>query len=194
MVLAALRLKFPDSGFFISKLPVCFLWKKKQANIAEVLLTVATDSMYITGGGLSVTQAGLSTASSKMGNVSTDEQENIWQACREWRDEHTGYNDNLKRELETLRHHAASPPAMTAYERRIQQMEQEIGELERELAEPQSEDSDPEEERFLESLAEMRQPDSSDAQLDSDTEMINQRFRTVADILQSRSNFRNKTA
>ncbi|KAI4653091.1 uncharacterized protein J4E79_008604 [Alternaria viburni] len=110
MVQAAFQAEVDYPLFSFEGHAVCFL-QESEAPVAEVLISVITDSMIETGGGFGVYQAGIQTTSALLGHLPTREWPGVWKACARWREDQNHSDGNLFRERALLEAHHANPTA-----------------------------------------------------------------------------------
>jgi hypothetical protein len=101
LVLAACRIEF-GAQYKMYDYPVCFLADQNEASIAEVLISVITDSVYNTGGGFGVFQCGVQVSSAKQDNLPFDQRDANWVSCQEFRSTCTPSTKNLEKEYNYL--------------------------------------------------------------------------------------------
>jgi hypothetical protein len=97
LVLAACRVEF-GARYKMYDYPVCFLADQNEASIAEVLISVITDSVYNTGGGFGVFQCGVQVGSAKQDDLPFDQRDANWVSCQEFRSTCTPCTKNLEKE------------------------------------------------------------------------------------------------
>jgi hypothetical protein len=98
LVQAALRVE-DLPGYDMHNHPVCFLAKPFEAPIAEVLISVVTNSIYDTGGGFGVYQSGIQVSSAWQDD---SEAKKNWLSCEEFRFTCTPFMKRLDDEEEYL--------------------------------------------------------------------------------------------
>jgi hypothetical protein len=87
---------FPRT-FHIENFILAYLVTEEEGTYGEILLTAIASAYHGHGTGLCVQPAGLGTQSARMDEWTVKDARQMWNACKTWRDEHTPYNDNMRR-------------------------------------------------------------------------------------------------
>jgi hypothetical protein len=86
-----------------SDVPLCYCANENEVPVAEVLLTLLAQAWYSDGVGFGIQPPGLSVASSALSTRTMDAARQLWQKCKDFREEHTSFSQNMEAELRRIK-------------------------------------------------------------------------------------------